>query len=262
MEFDISLIEVSINDKKRNIKFPNKFSNELAEFLGVLTGDGYMNHYNPYSYMIEIAGDKRLDKNYLKMHVSNLIWELFNFIPTVYIRKDQNTIYLRILSKGIFNFLTMVGFKNGRKEQIEIPKWVLKNDKYMFYFIRGLADTDYSLMLMNKSSKKSRYYPIISFSNKSKVLIKEVGKYLKNKEFKISYTFDYLKKDKRGYNDSRISKLIIAGRKNLDKWMNSISFRNSRHLDKYKKYQLSKNMGTPEFESGIQDDTHGVVPFT
>jgi len=54
-----------------------------------------------------------------------------------------------------------IGFKKGRKGQIDIPKWIYSERKYMIYFIKGLADTDFSLHF-----RKS--YPIIGFKSKSK----------------------------------------------------------------------------------------------
>jgi len=237
MKFDLSQIKLSKNDIKRGLVLPKTCSKELAEFIGILTGDGYINFDNrKYSYIIEIAGDKTLDKNYLEKYVINLINKLFNIGPKIYIKKNQNTMYVRILSKGIFNYLLTMGFKRGKKEQISTPKWILDNKKFMVSFIKGLADTDFSLMLSNKPSKISKYYPTISLKIKSRVLVKEVGHFLKRNGFKINVIKDEIKKDKRGYKDSVTSSLILSGRENLERWMKEIRFRNKRHLNKYKEY--------------------------
>ena len=62
MEFDLSEIKLSCYDIKRGLDLPNKPSEELAEFIGILAGDGYIN-FDPkkYSYIIDIAGNKILD---------------------------------------------------------------------------------------------------------------------------------------------------------------------------------------------------------
>jgi len=237
MEFDLSKIKLSRNDIKRGLVLSRKPSRELAEFIGILSGDGYINFDNrKYSYIIEVAGNKILDKDYLENYATNLIKKLFNVNPSIYLKKNQNTRYVRILSKGIFNYLLKIGFKKGKKEQISIPKWIKNNDEFMIYFIKGLADTDFSLVLVKKPSIKFEYYPIVSLKMKSKILVKEVGNFLKKEGFKINIIEDEIQKDKRGYNDSVTSSLRISGRSNLEKWIKEIGFRNKKHLDKYNKY--------------------------
>ena len=237
MEFDLSKIKLSRNDIKRGLVLSRKPSRELAEFIGILSGDGYINFDNrKYSYIIEVAGNKILDKDYLENYATNLIKKLFNVNPSIYLKKNQNTRYVRILSKGIFNYLLKIGFKKGKKEQISIPKWIKNNDEFMIYFIKGLADTDFSLVLVKKPSIKFEYYPIVSLKMKSKILVKEVGNFLKKEGFKINIIEDEIQKDKRGYNDSVTSSLRISGRSNLEKWIKQIGFRNKKHLDKYNKY--------------------------
>ena len=156
---------ISRKDLYRGICLPTMPSNELAEFVGILAGDGYMNYY-PYQnkYLIEIAGDKRLDSEYLGFHVSSLILNLFCLKPSVYIRNDQNSMYLRLISKGLYYYLTAIGFKSGKKEQIGVPEWILTKKEYMISFMRGVADTDFSLHYRDE-------YPIISVSLKSLLLI-------------------------------------------------------------------------------------------
>ena len=224
-------------DIKRGLTLPRKPSKELAEFIGILAGDGYLNLYAKYFSMLEIAGDKNLDREYHTNYVSNLINALFNIVPTVYLRKDQNTRYLRLLSKGLISYLISIGFKKGRKGNIPVPNWILDNDVYQLYFIKGLADTDFSLMLMNKPSKKNKYYPIVSFTNKSNNLINQVSKYLNKEGFNVNVSYNDIKKDKRGYNYTVSSRLTLSGRNNLSLWMIKVGFRNIRHLVKYDKYK-------------------------
>ena len=124
------MVSLSLNDIKRGLKLPNYKSNELAEFFGALTGDGYINLNRKYNYIIEIAGNKELDENYLKNYLTELIKNLFNLTPIHLDRKDQNTAYLRIRSKGLFLYLLKNEFKKGRKGCIGIPVWIKNNDKF------------------------------------------------------------------------------------------------------------------------------------
>lgn len=237
MKFDLSNVQLSYNDINRNLVLPCEPTENLAEFLGILTGDGYMNHYiNKNIYIIEIAGDKRFDKDYLENYIFTLIKQLFNLNPKVYCKNKENSEYIRILSKGLFSYLQIIGFKKGKKEQINVPKWILNDPNFMISFIRGVFDTDGSLMLMKKPSKKSPYYPIVALRMKSKVLVKELGYFLKNHGFIVNIIEDEIRIDKRGYANTKISSLILAGRKDLELWMSNISFKNTKHLNKYDKY--------------------------
>ena len=120
-------------DIKRKVKIPNKDSDQLAEFFGILTGDGYIGKYRN-NHVIEIAGNKLKDKDYLENHVSKLMYSLFNLKPNIYFRKEQNTMYAKIQSKFILEYLISKGFKMGVKGRINIPDWIKEEDKLMLYF--------------------------------------------------------------------------------------------------------------------------------
>ena len=237
MKFDLSQIKLSINDVKRGLVLPKESSKELAEFVGILTGDGYVNYYPyQYKYLLEIAGDSRLDKDYLTKYTRNLVYKLFNLESSYSYKKGQNTMNLRLISKGLVNFLLKVGFKKGRKEQIGIPQWILENNRYIIAFIKGLADTDFSIYYRKK-------YPIISMASKSEKLIRTLFTYLKDNNFMLTNYYKENKIDKRGYNDSIVYKIVLNGHNNFRKWMKTIGFRNTRHIKKV------VEMGPVEFES-------------
>ena len=236
----------SKNDLRRGLRIPKK-SKGLAEFLGILTGDGYMNFY-PYNneYVVEIAGHSKDDLNYFK-YLNVLILKLFNIEPKKYIRKDQNSAYLRLRSKGVFYFLKKMGFVIGRKGQINIPEWIKKDDLYMAYFIKGLVDTDGSLSL-KKRYKSKPYYPVINISSKSKILLNIVSSWLRKRGF--SYWFGKeIKKDKRNDVITKIYRVELSGKKNLVNWIKFIGFSNYKHIKKVK-YGASGTF-TPQPEAKV-----------
>jgi len=64
MKFDLSKIEFSKRDISRNIKLPIKLTENLAEFMGIIMGDGHLSHYRGYfkgrkyvQYEIHITGN-------------------------------------------------------------------------------------------------------------------------------------------------------------------------------------------------------------
>jgi hypothetical protein len=239
MKFDVMSIIKSKNDERRDLVLPAEPSEDLAEFMGILTGDGYMNHYPCQGkYLIEITGHSILDKEYFG-EISTMIYALFGLKPTWKYFKIQKAMNLRMISKGMLHFLLHCGFKCGKKEQIGIPEWIRADERYMRAFIRGLADTDFSLHWRKNQWKRG--YPIISGGLKSKVLMVAVAEFLRSRGFAVAGPYMELKKETRGYRDSIGYKLALNGHKNFKRWMQTIGFRNRRHLGKIE-------MGTVRFE--------------
>lgn len=239
-------MKLSHNDRKRGLKFPEKPNESLAEFIGILTGDGCMNYYpRNHEYFIDISGDKNLDKEYHINHVAGLIKKTFNLTPKIYSRKKENTRCIRILSKGLYNYLLILGFGKGRKEQIGIPKWIQKSDELMIAFIKGLADTDFSLVI--KSVAGDKKYPSIVLKSKSKKLTFLVSKFLEKKGFVVC-NWTETQRDARFLKYSTHHTLCLNGKRNLDLWMKMISFRNLRQYDKYVKY---KKWDSGDLNSGL-----------
>jgi len=93
MRFDLTPICMSAKDRKRGLFLPEFPSEDLAEFFGILTGDGYINYYEfQNKYLLEIAGDSHLDYEYLRKYVNDLIKNIFNLDSSFFKRKDQNAL--------------------------------------------------------------------------------------------------------------------------------------------------------------------------
>ncbi len=209
-----------------------EFSKELAEFFGILTGDGYINQYvlpKRKVSVIEVTGNKEKDFDYMKNYVSELIKSLFNLSPKIYLRESQNTIRVIIYSKEVFNTIKEIGFPLGEKGEINVPEWVVKDEMLFRHFIKGFFDTDGHLTLKNKEGKK---YPVIGLSSKSKTLLEQMKKFLDS--LSIS---SYLGPN-RGRNDPRVKKgeldykLQISGKKNVKLFFDNIGSNNKRNLSK------------------------------
>ncbi|MFH1396376.1 MAG: LAGLIDADG family homing endonuclease [archaeon] len=236
MKFDVKNVNLSYYDKKIGLILPECPSCELAEFIGILTGDGYMNKYGKYFSIVEIVGDPRFDKAYLENHVTNMINNLFNLKPKVDFKRTQNLMSIRLMSKGLNNYLELVGFKSGKKGQIGIPSWILENDEYMKFFIKGLVDTDGCLTLLNRKHKNFNFYPRVQITSISKSLIDDVGTWLSNQGFSVCLMKDCGKRTYKGVTKIHEGyRFNINGYTQLQVWMNLIGFRNKRHLDKYEK---------------------------
>lgn len=238
MAFDLSKIEFSNHDLRRNIKIPKKINFELAEFIGIMVGDGHIGFYsnkegkNPYKhYEIEICGNIK-DLSYY-LYVNGLISKLFNIKFNLRKRIEMNAIVLRIDSKAIFYFLSkMVGLPT-RKNTIGIPKCIIQTSKEnKISFLRGLADADFTFTIKNKEGKP---YPVVVGSSKSKKLIMGVCEILNDLQIQHCSTFEKTYYEKRN-KEYEIYKVYVNGIRGVNAWFSTVSFSNKRHTSKYKKY--------------------------
>ena len=122
-----------------------EISTKLAEFAGIIYGDGYL---SPKIYTIQVSLDLNVDYNY-SMYITSLVKDLFNINMRVYDLPLHGLRIVRINSKSLYEFLASQQFVNedGKKR---VPSWVLRNEDYLKAFIRGLVDTDGSMYFSSR----------------------------------------------------------------------------------------------------------------
>lgn len=106
-----------------NIQFDNDI--KLAEFIGILTGDGYVS-YSSATPKIGIVCDKIKDGEYVSKYVNQLAFDLFGISFHIFYRED-NTIRLYKYSKDISQFLMLLGFPAGKKGNLPMLSCVKEN---------------------------------------------------------------------------------------------------------------------------------------
>jgi len=239
VRLDTNKVEFSNNDIKRGIKIPQELTPELAEFIGIVIGDG--NIYTKDRFELTIVGHMQEDKEYHEKIISKLFKDLFNINVKSEVKyfKNGTCRRTRIKSKAVISFLIRtIGLKSGKKQEVEIPKQIKnsENEEVIYSFIRGLADTDFTIKFKTRYKKKN-YYPIIigNLSDKKlvyqlKSLLEKIGfhSHIENRK-----TYDDIRK--KNYFTYAIN---IVGKENLKKWMQKIGFKNKRHLVRYNVWKL------------------------
>jgi len=209
----------------------------LAEICGIIAGDGHLSRYlskKRTDYKVSIFGHKEDDKDYL-MEVQYLIEKTIGIKPKFLSKK--NHIEIRINSKNILELFEDFGIPVGRKSgSISIPKEIKNDFRLSTAFIRGLSDTDFSVVFKRRKTKKT--YPRITADIKSKLLIEDVCHVLNQLE--IKYCGPYCRNRERSGSKYKSYQIDINGHENFDKWMKNIGFRNSKHLKKIKR-EFGKN---------------------
>ena len=134
----------------KDIKIPSK-SSKLAEFIGIVLGDGNIHAYikgkKTRTYMIRIAGNSIKDFNYLTEYVKPLGEDLFGIKGQIFKSKNCNCLYLTFHGKKIIDFFQKMNLPPGNKikNKIRIPSWIFSKKIYMRACLRGLYDTDGSI---------------------------------------------------------------------------------------------------------------------
>lgn len=192
--------------KRINITLPT-YSTKLAEFVGIMLGDGHISH-RPAQFYITIS---EIDKGY-SHYVAKLLFDLFETHVTYIYRKSKQVkiVNVMISSVDLIKYLCSIGLKSSNKvkDQASVPYWIVKNKHYHKSFIRGLFDTDGSIY-------KLKFGVQMAFCNCSQPLLKTTKQML----------------TAQGYHPSKISshKFYLTKQKDLRKYMKEIGFGNPKH---------------------------------
>ncbi|MBT3836198.1 hypothetical protein HOD05_05435 [Candidatus Woesearchaeota archaeon] len=229
-KLDLSKVEYSNNDKRLGIKVPEFLTEELAYFLGFHVGDGYMKlkiRKNKWDYHLLYGGHQINEYQWYIEFIKPLINNLFNKKVNI-TKSTKNIVKIEIRSKAILTFLhNSCDISFSPKTNIRIPKPILNsNMKIKRAFLRGIADTDFSLVF-----KKGGKYPVISHATNSKTLHDSLKELLIEMDFNIfSATYNRIRIDKPFVSHQ----IEINGKKNLSKWIEEVGYSSYNSITRYR----------------------------
>ena len=200
------------------MKFPNKSNRKLAEFIGILLGDGSI---SIKEYRVQITLHKN-EINYA-IYISRLIIKLFNIKPKIRFRKNENALDIRIFSKQFVDFLlNEIGLVPAPKwNRAVIPDYYIGSrlDKYI---LRGYFDTDGSIVITNNNGT---IYPRLEMKVCPSPMKNSLIKILKRRNFRFG-----------AYNiENNRTRIQMNGYSQLFKWIKEIGIKNTNQLNKIKK---------------------------
>jgi intein/homing endonuclease len=206
----------------KEIKIPER-TEELAEFWGILLGDGNVQKISGYkigTYNINITGHSILDKDYLLNFVKPLGEKLFGLDGKTYYSKYCKAIHLSFYGRKIVDFFEREGFKPGDKikNQVTIPSWIKENPVFLAACLRGLHDTDGCFYRL---ARQNSYQ--IGFTNHNRALLNDAMDGLLSLGICVSKIID----DR---------KYVITKKSEIAKFYKLIGFHNLKHLNKIRAY--------------------------
>lgn len=201
-----------LNKNWRKIDFPN-FSSKLAEFFGIMLGDGHISRGQIWIFI-----HNGTEKEYVP-YVKKLLESLFQIEAGVHYRKKEDMMNVFISSVDLIKFLKTKGLyaTNKVKEQVKLPPWILKKDSYKKSFLRGFFDSDGSIYGL-------KFGVQMAFCNFSVPLLKTTREILLNLK----------------YHPSKISshKIYLTKKTDLYRYAKEVRFGNFKHIKKAIRFGL------------------------
>lgn len=203
---------------------PIRKSIKLAEFMGVLFGDGHVGHYQT-----SITLDSKNDREYAE-YLKIMIEELFDIAVALSFRKKTRALDLTISSVLFSKQMVRFGMVEGNKlrEGLHIPEWVTSSRAYTQAFLRGLFDTDGSVYSELKRIKGKEYQYIgMAFASASPVFLGEVAEALQGLGFSPTYT-------------PRQKAVFVRKQSSVNAYFSMVASHNPKHSVRYKMFLLEK----------------------
>lgn len=212
---------------RKNIAFPKK-STRLAEFIGIVLGDGGISKYQTVITL------HNTDDREFALYVAELIKSLFNIRAGLY--KRHSIVNIVVSRKNLIEFLLKQGLQIGSKvkNQIDVPSWIKEKNTYTKSCVRGLFDTD-GCFYIDKHAHNDKIYanPAINFTNRSSPLLIF---------FKITL-------EKFGFHPTQGTKYSISLRreKEIYNFFKDVGSSNPKHIKKFVKYFTQKYGEVPKW---------------
>ena len=136
----------------KKIKIP-EINADLAYFCGLLAGDGCISiREHKHEYVVNCGGNPQNEKEFYDTIVAPLVLDLFGIKPKIF---SKDTYGINIWSKNLVNFLLNdIGLVRSPKNNLHFPEVLIKDKQLALYFIKGVADTDFSFKLREYQFKK------------------------------------------------------------------------------------------------------------
>jgi hypothetical protein len=113
-------------------------SSELAEFIGIMLGDGGI-----WQYQATVTLNLQEERQYA-LFVAELAKTLFGIEATFTERPEHGAIVVVFSAVALVRYLIELGLVEGNKveQQCGVPAWIFENNEFIRACARGMMDTD------------------------------------------------------------------------------------------------------------------------
>lgn len=209
--------KLGYNNTHRDIVIPSNYSEDLAECVGILLGDG---HLSPTQITVTLGTKEHAYVRY----VATLMQRLFAVKPRI-LKKKQGHYVVYLGSTELVKWFLSMGLAHHKvRSQVSMPSWIFADARFMRRALRGLWDTDGSVY-------KLRFGIQFSFCNCSEPLLCSVRMLL----------------SQLGFHPSEIARagtprIYLTRREELYTFFNTIGFKNPKHSRRF--LQFARNFAS------------------
>jgi hypothetical protein len=200
--------KLKYNNQNTTISIPSGYSSDLAEFVGILLGDGHLT----LTQVTVTLGNKELA--YVK-YVADLMERLFHQKPKI-VRTKRGDYVVYLGSTVLVKWLLSMGMAHNKVlSQVTVPGWCYSKQNYMKAVLRGLLDTDGSIYKMHQGMQ-------ISFCNRSKPMLHSVRLILL----------------RLGFRPSKVGEknVYLTRKADVARYAKYIGFANIKHQSRFKQF--------------------------
>src|SRR3989338_468152 len=196
------------NNQRKDIVLPEK-SEKLAEFFGMMLGDGNLTKYQATVCL----GSKEYD---YVLYVQRLMSDLFKVSAHISTNKaGYHTVYIG--STQVTDWMREQGFvPNKVAAQVGVPTWIMEKKEYMRGFVRGFFDTDGSVY-------KLRFGIQISITNCSMPLLVALQSMFRALDYRVSEISAY--------------RIYVTRKKDVLRFFSDIAPQNIKHIARFDKFK-------------------------
>ncbi len=193
-----------------------KHSEKLAEFAGLMLGDGGITQHQ-----VSITLNRFVDYKYADF-VEQLVFELFKVKPRKFIPRGTKVFRIYISRSELVSFCKSIGLVVGHKirQKIDVPEWIKNNRKYFIACIRGLIDTD-GCIFIHRYKVNGKWYSY------KKLVFTSFSEPLRNSVFSFLQSIGITPRMAAG-RDVRIDSTT-----SIKKYFELVGTSNPKHLKKY-----------------------------
>lgn len=203
----------------KEVRIPKR-SELLAEFLGILIGDGHLS-----TSQAGVTTNSLTDFQHAHFFRETFN-KLFGIKSKLTMRSGDNSVSVVASSRNLVQFLRKQGMPLGNKIKngLRVPNWILRKTAFQKAFIRGLFDTDGCVYIDRHNAKGKTYFhggwTITSYAD---TLRRNVTNILENLGFSPTCR------------DSQKS-VYLRKQKDIQKYFFDIGTNNPKHRNRYQRF--------------------------
>lgn len=221
---NVEKLKYPLKSHRKTVAIPN-YSALLAEFFGIMLGDGGINNEWQATITVNAISDAEFG-----VFISMLCEKLFKIKPAIRKRRETNALVISLASISVVDFLVQNGLPRGNKLKngIIIPNWIMSNRSFQRACVRGLIDTDGCIYIHTHKVGSKEYRNIgLTFTSYDQILIHQVAVILQEAGIAPHIT-------KRGRD------INLYKKESVEKYLKIFGTSNNRISSIYKKWESIK----------------------